>query len=166
MENTVNLYCDGGTIDKNPSPHGIVWAWIITDKKDTVILQTSSGFITNEELGLNGTNNIAEIIAAINGINYIKNYIPNTNFVLKLDSQITLGRLFKNWKLNNVPAAVQKTLTELKEFIRTYGKPYQLKGHPTNKEIQNHRNMENAPVSIYNVLCDDMCKRQATKFFM
>jgi ribonuclease HI len=143
----MKIYCDGGTIGRNPSKIGGTWAWckvvITPEDADTA----------------NITNNFTELYAAIRALES-----ENTKKVsLFTDSNITKLRLTTSNKFANIPKWMINRAKELRK-IGNYEVTL-LGGHPTKKELITGRKKKNGlPVSKFNCLCDEECNKLAKIF--
>lgn len=150
------VYSDGGVIDINPSPLGGTWAWVWVDA-DGRRLAEQSGVVLPASLGVQTvSNNVSELFALLAGLSALPHGWSGHVYS---DSQITLGRLFREWKLANVPPWLveygQRTLRRI-DLAKTQ---YTLvAGHPTAAELaKGFSHKRNLPVSAHNVRCDELC---------
>src|SRR5689334_7039056 len=107
---SLELYTDGGCSIKNPSPHGIAWAFVVVEKfvdQSGVILHQESGAISTQQCGkFPATNNLAEMIAAVKGLEYIKRVFPETKVDWYTDSELTRNRLLGGYSIEKLPKNV------------------------------------------------------------
>lgn len=173
-----NLYCDGSTAFKNPSPYGIAWAFIVTDENDEKIYE-EAGVVTAQNCkGFKASNNLAEMLAAVKALEYASN---NLDYIIRVsvgpaeltlysDSELTLNRLFRGYSMKLLPKNVQDRATavvsKIKRDYYVHLQPVLLAGHPTKKQLAEGfktKNNWNYPVSKWNVECDKLCSDAARK---
>jgi hypothetical protein len=107
------------------------------------------------------TNNHTEFIAATLALEAMP---EGWSGKLCSDSQITLGRLFENWKIKNLPKNVYVRGLAALEKLGTV-EPILLQGHPTKADLLRGIGAKRGyPVSIFNVWCDEECGRQAKAY--
>lgn len=158
------LYCDGGVISSNPSPIGGTWAWVLVGDDDCII-HRDGGFISVEEMGYDGvTNNQTELLAIVKGLTWLHDEIEP--LMVCSDSAVSLGRVFKNFSMNNIPGWLERDLKEQRKRLVNFPKfsHLLLDGHPTVKQLNCGVGKSGHPTSRYNVLCDNMCNRIAAKY--
>ena len=163
------LYADGGVINKNPSPLGGTWAWVLVSDDDKMLLDSDSGYITKAEIGGDVTNNQMEFLAVVRGLLNIRE--PHKLKKVCSDSNVTLGRLFKDWSITNIPDWI---LEERNKALKNYDTRawsnglmldyVLLAGHPTEYQLRTGIGKNGNPVSRWNVLCDKMCNDEAWEF--
>lgn len=163
------LYADGGVINKNPSPLGGTWAWVLVDDKDFAVIERDSGYVSRSEIGSDVTNNQMEFLAVIRGLLNITN--PQALKEVRSDSNITLGRIFRDWSITNIPDWI---LEERKRAFKNYDtkawsnclmlKYTLVQGHPTDDELRAGIGKKGRPVSKWNVLADKLCNDEAYEF--
>jgi len=159
----MELYTDGGVIGGNPSFTGGTWAFAaVKDNADP--WKIGHGMIVPRQMGTPVIgNNQMELLAVIRGLQAMP---EDWCGIICSDSQITLGRIFKKWKLNNIPKWMIAELMIEKSRLK-YWNMFQsllLCGHPTKEDLERGFGDNGNPVSTYNVLCDSMCNREAEKF--
>lgn len=160
---TTKIYVDGGCICSNPSPYGGTWAYVVVvDGKKVFEL---SEYVTPEDIGTHKfvTNNQMELYAVIQAFQYM---MSDDVITLLSDSEVTLGRVFKNYALNNIPFPLVYELERQKERLTNFKKIKYvlLAGHPSRVSLKKGTDKKGRPVSIWNVLCDELCKQQAEKY--
>lgn len=162
MKQVAAVYADGGVVDVNPSPVGGTWAFVFVDAEGRRIAE-QSGVILPGVLGLKSvSNNVAEFFALIAALDVVPHGWAGTVYS---DSQVTLGRLFRGWKLTGLPP-----------FLVTYGarvrqrldlpniKHVLLSGHPTQADLlAGVSKKRGLPVSEHNVRCDELCRFRAAE---
>jgi ribonuclease HI len=169
---TQRLYCDGGVLKVNPSPYGGTWAWCLTNDEPKYandgdsgenITRCASGFIS-PEWGVNGfvSNNVSELWAAVSALEVMPFDWKGT---LCSDSQVTLGRLAREWPLRGVPDYLAHWLADIRLRLRTdlLGVEFLLlQGHPTKADLASGIGARHGyPVSKFNVWCDQACTERA-----
>jgi ribonuclease HI len=155
----VAIYTDGGVILKNPSTIGGTWAWCAVDADGNRVIER--GGVVPARDGQQITNNHMEQIALTLALEAMPEGWSGTVYS---DSMIALGRVFKGWRLKNLPANVAKrsaaAVARLGEIQTVL-----LQGHPTKADLARGIGAKrNLPVSIFNVWCDAECGRQAKAF--
>jgi ribonuclease HI len=144
----LTLYTDGGTIVYNPSYYGGTYAFVLVDQNKTPYreIYRQSGIYTPKYMGApKVTDNQMELLAILLGLQYAETHrLPVLTVVS--DSKITLGRVFQNWSLKNIPS----WMVELKDSLSVSGLHgvFQ-KGHSGNK---------------WNELCDELCRTEEREF--
>lgn len=154
------LYVDGGVIGSNPSPKGGVWAWCLVNSLERRIA-CDSGIVRPKDYGLrNITNNLTELLAAINGLEAMD---QEWRGKIWTDSRITFLRLIKkNTKFNGIPGELVTRCFQLRNNRKW--RAHLLKGHPTKKDLRKGHTDKYKPVSIHNVWCDKECRRLSQWF--
>jgi ribonuclease HI len=144
----LTLYSDGGTIVYNPSYYGGTYAFVLVDQNRTPYREVyrQSGIYTPKEMGtLKVTNNQMELLAILLGLQYAQTRRLSVLTVVS-DSKITLGRVFQNWSLKNIPP----WMVELKDSLSVQGVHGVFKrGHSGHK---------------WNEVCDELCRREEYEF--
>jgi ribonuclease HI len=162
MNETNQLYCDGGVIGRNPSTVGGTWAFRLLQNGQ--LSHANSGVITVHESQMETvSNNLTEMLALVRGLQSLQPYWFGTVYS---DSQITLGRAFGTWKWNNIPEWLHDGFEREKARLINFSRIQHvlLQGHPTRKELAAGFGSRGYPVSIHNVFCDQACNEQARKF--
>jgi len=79
------------------------------------------------------------------------------------DSQVTIGRLFWGWAMNNLPELWVRRWLQVKGRL---GKitPLLLMGHPSASELRTGRAANGSPVSVHQVFVDEECQRLAREY--
>lgn len=161
----LHLYTDGGVIDKNPSPIGGTWAWVLVDKDNETVIDSKSGAFQPGVFRMypNGpryetvSNNVTEMVAMLKGLRAVP---LNTPFIVYCDSMITLGRIFRKWRWRGMPPLIEKvwfaSITEKMNLDKI--KNIQLAGHPTEAQLASGVGRHGYVVSKWNVLCDLRCR--------
>lgn len=159
MIEVVKLYADGGVIRKNPSPYGGTWAWCGADVDGNRLIE-QGGFVPAPP-GRFITNNHMEQIAIVLALEAMP---EGWSGIVCSDSQVALGRVFRGWRLTNLPANVARRSTAAVARLGQI-KTVLLQGHPTKADLERGIGAKrNLPVSIHNVWCDKECRRQAEAF--
>lgn len=151
MENkklSVDLYTDGGVILHNPSKFGGTYAWVLL--VDGIEYKHSSGVYTPQDMMTDTvTNNQMELYAVLNGLAWMRLHVAGQMLDrLYCDSQVTLGRLFKGWRLNGIPQWMTVMMPAALWDVRGV-EPVLVKGHAGNK---------------WNEYCDKLCQKEAKRF--
>ena len=155
LSSVVEIYCDGGVAwDGSPgaSTIGGTWAWVGVDKDGDRVIERS-GFVPATPTRTI-TNNHTEGIAIIKALEAMP---EGWTGVVKSDSMIALGRVFKGWRNKNVP---QNMIDRARNARRRVGKveTVLLQGHPTKVDLERGIGKKRGfPVSIHNVRCDELC---------
>ena len=161
MAETVELWCDGGLIGRNPSKLGGTWSWCWV--QDGKMIQNNSGVILPEHIGVNSvTNNLAELLAATHALNSVP---ESQEGILHTDSRVTLLRITKGMNRNTpgVPEHLRQELLRLRLTRRW--RTVLVAGHPTKEELARGYRLRNGlPVSRWNQFCDAECQRVAREF--
>lgn len=152
-----SLYSDGGTIGRNPSGTGGVWAWCHVDRNGERIQEKSGVLLPGDVKKATVSNNAAELYALLRGLRALPDGWKGTVYC---DSKIALGWVFKGWKQDKIPAHwrphVKRARMRLGEV-----KTVLLKGHPFPDELKAGKAKNGRPVSIHNVWCDEACQEEA-----
>lgn len=180
----MNLYSDGGCIGRNPSKIGGTWAWCLVgngkeskqnyemwsapDLSEEKILRCDYGVILPEEAGAKMvTNNVTELLAAVNALTAIGHLWTGTLFT---DSYVTLRRLLGGSKFSGVPQWLRMLVLDLRRNRLRQGRLDRMwgvslvAGHPTKKELATGKRERNGlPVSKWNVWCDKRCREEARR---
>lgn len=151
------LYTDGGVIQKNPSPIGGTWAYCLVTIKGNLMYEDYDVERADRFNGKLVTNNQMELLAVIRGLQTLRR-----DMVVHIcsDSEITLGRLFHGYAMENIPewmleelAQERSRLTQFKNFKYTL-----LSGHPTKSQLITGTGRNSHPVSQWNQRADSLCK--------
>lgn len=154
------LYCDGGVIGKNPSPHGITWAFCGVDENNRRILE-AGGYVVSPP-GRLATNNWSEQIAIVKALEAMP---AGWSGLVCSDSRIALGRVFQDWSTKNLPRNV---IERSRQAVARLGclRFLHLQGHPTKEDLARGIGAKRGlPVSIHNVWVDEECGRQKKLYF-
>jgi len=170
------VYTDGGVLAHNPSQFGAMWCWVAVPTLDTrpLVKHLIAGGVNAADTAIahdSGlvlikpgkliTNNNAEMIAAVKALEAMpEGWCGN----LYSDSEVTLGRLFKNHALNGLaPNVVERMRAALRRAGEVKG--ILLQGHPTQADLEVGIGAKRGlPVSKHNVFCDKECKRLADEW--
>lgn len=155
----IALYTDGGVIGQNPSLIGGTWAWCLVDASGEM-RRHAVGWLTPAELDAEAvTNNHTELLALVLGLEALDADFAGTVYS---DSWVSLQRVFRAAKLNNVPQWLVERLQILQKSGRLANLDYTLlDGHPTRAQIEAGIGKRGHPVSIHNVWCDQQCSALA-----
>lgn len=156
---TGTLYADGGIIGPNPSPIGGTWAWCLVNDQNGRVA-SASGTLLQADVGLPAvSNNVTELYALILGCESLPTGWRGT---VCSDSWISLQRVFRGAKLNNVPPWLCQRLGGLLKSGHLAECSYELlDGHPTQAELTRGVGKRGHKVSEHNVFCDAECTRRA-----
>ena len=151
----VGLYTDGGVIGQNPSLIGGTWAWCLVDASGEM-RRHAVGWLTPAELDAEAvTNNHTELLALVLGLEALDADFAGTVYS---DSWVSLQRVFRAAKLNNVPQWLVERLQILQKSGRLANLDYTLlDGHPTRAQLEAGIGKRGHPVSKWNVWCDQQC---------
>lgn len=173
MERIIAVYTDGGVIGRNPSSIGGTAGWCAVGPP-----KAQPVYVNNFELGGTDsksqrliervvridappnkqiTNNITEYIAAVLALEAME---ANWSGRFYSDSEITIGRLFSDWRNKNLPP---NAIARAKAALARLGsiKPILLEGHPTKLDLERGFGKKGNPVSVHNVWCDKACSALA-----
>lgn len=159
------LYCDGGVIGRNPSPHGGTWAfyYLIGGNDDDPTFLKQSSLVTPDMAGLPMiTNNYTELLAAVCGMEVLPGGWDGTIYT---DSHVTLCRLVNPGAgMKGIPDDLQARLAACKARLGDF-RCVLLDGHPTTAQLAAGKGKRGNPVSKWNVLCDKECTRIAKEYW-
>jgi len=148
-----SAYCDGGVIGPNPSERGGTFAWCHVDV-DGKVVASNKGVVLPAKYNLPKiTNNISELVAALHCIYALPEGWSGTFYS---DSQVTLGRIFWGWAMNDVPEVLVKRSRGAAAYLGKV-RAILLDGHPTRAQLANGRGKRGNMVSVHNVWCDKAC---------
>jgi ribonuclease HI len=164
----IQLYADGGVIDKNPSPIGGTWAWILVDSRNDQVLDRNYGVIIHTEtipMSEDGTvtNNQTELFALLQGLSKL----PIDALVeVRSDSNVSLGRLFRGWQFSNIPWWMKTSLDmQISRLVNWNQFTYTLMdGHPTALQLRSGFGKRRNVTSKWNVACDALCHLAADEY--
>lgn len=143
----------------NPSPLGGTYAFLHVNSKGVVTRQ-ESGIILPRDSGLPKiSNNFSELFAALEALESIPQGWDGT---LYTDSLVTLRRITTGSKFNGIPEPMIERTLRLRKGRRY--KVVLLCGHPTRKELEAGVGKRGYPVSIHNVTCDKLCRKEMDAF--
>jgi ribonuclease HI len=151
----IALYTDGGVVLRNPSSIGGTWAWCGVDEKYERVC-CESGLVLAPS-GRTLSNNVMEYVAVVRALEAMPD---GWSGILYSDSMVTLGRIFRGWKLRKLPAnAIQRAGAALARLGTLT--PVLVKGHPSRAELEQGIAVGGLPVSGHNRWCDQECSRLA-----
>lgn len=151
----VSLYTDGGVVGSNPSSIGGTVAFYIIGQKNEVLSNYSSFLHPNFMGSDKVTNNQTELWALLLGLAHLK---PDQIAHVYCDSEISLGRVFKNYAMANIPKFMFYVLMHIKRMENFKKLEYTLlSGHPTKRQLELGTGKGGRPVSEWNVNCDRDC---------
>lgn len=152
----LSIFCDGGCIQRNPSPHGGTYAYRIVDDTNHVL---SEGC---QILLLPGcTNNMSEYLAALYGMSQLPSSTPAT---LYSDSQITLGRIFLSWRTTGIPEAWKARMDKEYDRLKMFLGHELVDGHPSKIQLATGTGKRGNKCSEHNVWCDHACQLKSKQF--
>lgn len=160
-DRVIAVYADGGCIQKNPSPYGVMWAWCGVNADDQRIVER--GGVIPSTPTRQWTNNIAEQVALVLALEAMPD---GWSGMVCSDSQIALGRLFKDWRTRNLPENVTR---RGHVAIARLGvlEPVLLQGHPSAAELATGVGSKNGfPVSAHNVWADKKCQQVGRDYYV
>jgi hypothetical protein len=157
------VYCDGGLVRTNPSPWGGVYAWVQVDTRTNTMLDNGGGLILPVQWETGSiTNNQAELVAMLSAIG---SWPLGVEGVLYTDSALTIGRVFGNDPLTNLPGRMAAWVRSTKRGPKIgLLSPMLIAGHPTKVDLGRGANADGRPVSEWNVWVDDECNRLKYQF--
>jgi ribonuclease HI len=159
---TSDLYADGGVLRGERCEAGS-WAWVAADR-DGRRMASQRGWMTATGALSDGvTNNISEFAAMLKALEAVVKHQPGWSGRMSSDSDITIGRFSRNWRLSGIPHTWQRRMRQALENLGNL-EFVLLKGHPTAVELQqgfgtNDRSGRRYPVSEHQVLCDRLCRQ-------
>lgn len=152
----MRLYVDGGVVKKNPSPIGGTWAWCLIDNDEIVLSGCGSILPTPGFPGI--SNNYSEMVALLEGLESTRS-MWSPQFRVFSDSQVTLNRVFGNWRWSNLPETLEMRYLRLQQDPKFRDlECFLLHGHPSKKELEIGFK-RGLPVSKWNVWCDRECTK-------
>jgi ribonuclease HI len=153
MAKVVAIFADGGCVERNPSPIAGTWAWCHVSEEDERCRQESGLEPAAEWPGGMVTNNQMEFVALVRAIEALPSGWTGT---VHSDSKVSLGRLFRGWKLTGIPPVWRQrgslALGRIGQVTVVL-----LDGHPTRAQLLAGRGKRGNPVSPHNVWCDRAC---------
>lgn len=159
VEDVAWLVSDGGCIGKNPSYIGGTWCYVLMDEHNKRILH-ECGVVTPSYVNLpRVTNNLTEMLALVNALKRVPNGWEGRCLV---DSQVTIGRVWKDWAMSGIPEWLETELKFLKMRLNFRKiRSVLVQGHPTRAELAAKRGKTGLPVSHQNCFCDLTCSSLA-----
>lgn len=160
MYDTKELYVDGGVVGVNPSHIGGTWGCVLVKDPDHYEM---SGYITPQKLGTPMvSNNQTEMMAMLIGMSWLQHDFSGTIYS---DSQVTIGRVSLGWKWKNIPQWMHEAYQYERKRLIYWNqiKFVLLDGHPTKVQLEQGIGKRGHPVSKYNVICDELCRKEAIK---
>jgi ribonuclease HI len=157
MSEIVALYADGGVVRGK----GGTWAFCGVNAAGVRILERSGVCRPWPDVG-DVTNNHTEQFAIVSALAAVP---PGWSGTLYSDSKIAIGRVFWNWRTENLPDRIAKMTAFVKGRIGRV-KPMLLQGHPTKIDLEKgYGKKRGLPVSIHNVWCDEACNEAKKVFY-
>jgi ribonuclease HI len=169
------IYTDGGLLSVNPSDIGGTWAWVAVDAEDRKI-GWKSGVVTTRSMLQHGLHRVSNIIMEHVALIKAMEAVPlNWSGTILSDCQPVLTRVISDYEISkgfkrmpaselNLPEYVSK---RQKEAVKRLGKVrfVLVQGHPTKADLAcGIGKKRNLPVSKWNVLADDLCNQEKSKF--
>lgn len=157
------LYADGGVVLKNPSPLGGTWAYCMVTADGRLLYEDYDVVRANKFPAGVVTNNQMELLAVIRGLQTLRR-----EMVVHVcsDSEITLGRLFKGYAMENIPEWMVNELNiergrlhQFKDFKYTL-----ISGHPTKLQLETGIGKHGHPTSEWNMRADELCHMAAEEY--
>lgn len=154
------IYPDGGVIDRNPSPFGGPWAYVLVGVDpatgDDVVLAEASGMVLLEDLG--GlpyvSNNLTEYLAILMALEAAPD---GWSGLIRGDSLIALTTFASDKPRDWLPPDYQRRMAAAKERLGPIATEL-LGGHPTKKQMeQGLPTKRGLPWSVWNIRADDLC---------
>lgn len=159
---TVQIFCDGGLAGpKNPSPEGGTWAYLIRIRQlaSWELVGAGAGRISPADYGLTSvSNNISELVAMVEGLRAAEFAVPDNPKQVLSDSWITLQRVFRGARMNNLPPELKALAMIAPDFVK--GGYLLLDGHPTKLDLERGVGKRGNPVHLGNLYCDVACQSQ------
>lgn len=160
MSDIAAMFCDGGVIGRNPSMLGGTVCFCLVDQADTIV-RHCSGIVTPQSCGVRHiTNNLTELLAAVNGLEALPEGWTGNVFT---DSLVTLRRISGGKSFRGIPDQLRARVALVLTRLGSY-KVHLLGGHPTKAELAAGVRSDGKPVSQHNVFCDRECTRLAREF--
>jgi ribonuclease HI len=153
-----SIYCDGGTIGRNPSKEGGSWAWCLV--KNDKVIKSDSGIILPKDIDLPSvTNNLAEFLAALYAL---ENMEDGWKGIVYTDSSVTFCRLRRaSARTNGIPKQFVDRLAKQRIRLKSI-RVNLIAAHPSTVELSDgfkHRRGKKVQVSKHNVFCDKLCEQ-------
>lgn len=160
LKRIVAIYADGGVTGRNPSKIGGTWAWCAVDKNGVRVIE-KSGSVKAPASRL-VTNNHTEQIAICLALEAMP---ENWSGTLYSDSRIAIGRVFFNWRTENLPRNIAERSKAALLRLGTI-KTVLLQGHPTRADLKNGIGKKRGlPVSEHNVWCDKAAGEAGREYY-
>lgn len=158
---------DGGCRLSNPSPHGGMWAFRITNRAGRPIYQASGVILPADILPLTTvTNNLAEVVAILLGLEFLPDGLP----ILARTDSLNAIRVFMNYddpkKVANQRIWLTPEIIARVRAVRERLGPMDfelLAGHPNLSEVERLeagevvKNERGYPFCVHNVWADRAC---------
>lgn len=158
----MRLYVDGGLIGNNPSAYGGTFAWTFVENDLQVL--SGTGYVFPAPLRLPSIeNNVSEYAAMLHGLEAVKNAYPEWSGVVYSDSANTIGRFKSDMSAYGIPIPFLQRKAKLGGLIQRC-QFVLLQGHPTQDQLAFGQGSNGAPVSKWNVWCDDACRIMARAY--
>jgi ribonuclease HI len=141
-------------VGRNPSPFAVTFAYCYVNKEGEIV-KAFSGF--SEE---HSTNNEAEFLALMLALEGLPTGWGGKVFS---DSLTTLRRFLENSPCKGLDPDLRERGLEVLNKLSVCR--FELvSGHPTKKELEAGFSVEGRKVSKFNVVCDDLCTREAQNY--
>jgi ribonuclease HI len=162
----ISVFADGGCILRNPSPIGGTFAYCFVDEQGNRFRE-HSGVLTPIDCDGPVTNNITELHALCAAIWCIRN-LPDwedQRYHIYSDSNVSLIRVFRCGKLNNVPDYLAQLVGKVRTMLGRIDFQYTLlDGHPTREQLSAGIGKRGNKCSEHNVRCDWLCNEEGRKY--
>lgn len=162
------VFSDGGMVPDGRPIHsrsilGGTYAWVQVNMAQGLQIASAGGLILPSQYGLRDiTNNLTEMVAALSAIDA---WPDGYTGVLYLDSEVTMNRIWDNWKLEGLPSTLVGWLRRVKRGAKVEQlSPQLVAGHPTQRDLARGYDVKRRPVSPWNVWVDLECQRFAQQY--
>lgn len=156
MTKPIFLYTDGAC-SGNPGPGG--WAYAVVDKEENAIIEKNKGSESYT------TNNKMELLAAIEGLSFIKEAEIGTEVMLHTDSNYVLQSMTEwahSWKQNDWTRKNKKTIENLLLIQCLYRLCYEEGLSVTFKKVKAHLKSTHTDYDPYNDYVDQLATGKIT----
>lgn len=146
----------------SPSPVGFTWAFVVVDDHGQEV-HRESGYILAPILAggrlYKAQSEVGEFVALSKGFRWLATHAPGWSGEVCSDNHLALARVFRLAACRTLPP---EWVRQSAKYRRRLGSLYEqpLNGHPTQEHLERGYGHSNYPVSEWNVVTDDLCKRQ------